>query len=317
MPSTKSSPPSVEPVTAATPAGAAVVAVPPAARRAGPRERLAELGGFGPAFVLFGCFFVVPLALIIAYSVWKTVDYNVVHQFTLDNYRYFFSVPAYVRTLVATLWVSALATALTLALAFPFAYWLVRHVPARWQKLLLALVILPFWTSYLLRIYSWLTILGEKGAVNRALGGLGLTDHPIALLYNRPAVIVVLAYLYFPFAALTLYASLERFDWNLLRAAMDLGASPAGAVRRILLPQMKLGITTAIVFVFIPIVGEYLTPQLVGGTRGVMIGNLIVNFFSGAQYTRGAAAALLVAALIVVMLVVFRRSLQARSPYAG
>src|SRR3954454_6493706 len=176
---------------------------------------------------------------------------------------------------------------------------------------------LAFWTSYLLRIYSWLTILGEKGAVNRALGGLGLIDQPIALLYHRTAVIVGLAYLYFPFAALTLYASLERFDWNLLRAAMDLGASPASAVRRILLPQMKLGITTAIVFVFIPIVGEYLTPQLVGGTRGVMIGNLIVNFFSGAQYTRGAAAALLVAALIVTLLVVFRRSLQARRPYAG
>jgi spermidine/putrescine transport system permease protein len=318
MPSTKSSPPSVEPLTAAAPAGAAAAIGPPRdPQRIGMRERLAELGGFAPAFVLFGCFFVVPLGLIILYSVWQTVDYNVVHDFTLDNYRYFFSVPAYVRTLVATLWVSALATALTLALAFPFAYWLVRHVAARWQKLLLALVILPFWTSYLLRIYSWLTILGEKGAVNRALGGLGLVDRPVALLYNRPAVIVVLAYLYFPFAALTLYASLERFDWNLLRAAMDLGASPAGAVRRILLPQMKVGITTSIVFVFIPIVGEYLTPQLVGGTRGVMIGNLIVNFFSGAQYTRGAAAALLVAALIVVLLIVFRRSLQTRSPYAG
>jgi ABC-type spermidine/putrescine transport system permease subunit I len=206
---------------------------------------------------------------------------------------------------------------LTIALAFPFAYWLVRYVPPRWQKLLLALVILPFWTSYLLRIYSWLTILGEKGAINRGLSGLGVIDHPLSLLYNRTAVIVVLAYLYFPFAALTLYASLDRFDWNLVRAAMDLGASPATAFRRILLPQMKTGITTSVVFVFIPIVGEYLTPQLVGGTRGVMIGNLIVNFFQGAQYTRGAAAALLVAVVIVGLLIVFRRSLSTRSPYAS
>jgi ABC-type spermidine/putrescine transport system permease subunit I len=317
MPSTKSSPPSTDPAVAAAPAGAARAGAALAPRGGRLRASLAELGGFLPAVVLFGFFFVVPLALIIAYSVWKTVDYEVVRDFTFDNYRYFFSVPAYVRTMVATLWVSALATTLTLAMAFPFAYWLVRHVRARWQKLLLALVILPFWTSYLLRIYSWLTILGEKGAINRGLGGLGLLDQPLSLLYNRWAVILVLAYLYFPFAALTLYASLERFDWNLLRAAMDLGASPATAVRRVLLPQMKLGITTSIVFVFIPIVGEYLTPQLVGGTSGVMIGNLIVNFFQGAQYTRGAAAALLVAGIIVVLLIVFRRALSERNIYAG
>lgn len=322
MRSMKSSRPELDPALAAAPSGVAAgyrTPTAPAHGRMGARlrERLGELGGFLPAVLLFGFFFVIPLGLIIAYSFWKTVDYSVAHQFTFDNYRYFFSVPAYVRTLVATLWVSALATALTLALAFPFAYWLVRHVKPRWQKLLLGLVILPFWTSYLLRIYSWLTILGEKGAINRGLQGLGVIDQPVSLLYNRPAVIVVLAYLYFPFAALTLYASLDRFDWNLLRAAMDLGASPSTALRRVLLPQMKVGITTSIVFVFIPIVGEYLTPQLVGGTKGVMIGNLIVNFFQGAQYTRGAAAALLVAAVIVTLLVVFRRSLSTRSPYAG
>jgi spermidine/putrescine transport system permease protein len=128
-------------------------------------------------------------------------------------------------------------------------------------------------------------------------------------------VILVLVYLYFPFAALTLYASLERFDWNQFRAAMDLGATPATAVRRILLPQIRPGITTAVIFVFIPILGEYLTPQLVGGAKGVMIGNLIVNFFQGAQYTRGAAAALLIAALIVVLLAIFRRSLEVEDPY--
>jgi len=134
-------------------------------------------------------------------------------------------------------------------------------------------------------------------------------------LYDRPAVILVLVYLYFPFAALTLYASLERFDWNQFRAAMDLGATPATAVWRILLPQIRPGFTTAVIFVFIPILGEYLTPQLVGGAKGVMIGNLIVNFFQGAQYTRGAAAALLIAGLIVILLAIFRRSLEVEDPY--
>jgi ABC-type spermidine/putrescine transport system permease subunit I len=272
---------------------------------------LTQYAGFVPALALFGAFFAVPLGIVVAYSFWTVVDYNVVHRWTTENYRYFFSVSTYVRTLWATIWVSVLATVLTIAVAFPFAYWLVRYVPRRMQRTLLVLVILPFWTSYLLRVYSWLNILGDEGAINRFLQWAHLTDHPLSFfLYDRPAVILVLVYLYFPFAVLTLYASLERFDWDQFKAAMDLGARPRTAITRILLPQMKAGITTAVIFVFIPVLGEYLAPQLVGGAQGVMIGNLIVNFFSGAQYTRGAAAALLVAALSVVLLIIFRRSLE-------
>ncbi len=279
--------------------------------------RLAQYAGFLPALVLFGAFFALPLGLIVAYSFWETIDYNVVHHWTLDNYRYFFSVSTYIHTMWATVWVSTLATALTIGLAFPFTYWLVRYVRrGALQRLLLVLVILPFWTSYLLRVYSWLNILGDGGAINRFLQWTHLTDHPLSFfLYDRPAVILVLVYLYFPFAVLTLYASLERFDWDQFKAAMDLGATPRTAITRILLPQIRPGITTAVIFVFIPILGEYLAPQLVGGQRGVMIGNLIVNFFTGAQYTRGAAAALLIAALIVVLLVVFRRSLEVEDAY--
>ena len=191
-------------------------------------------------------------------------------------------------------------------------------MPKRLQRVLLVLVILPFWTSYLLRVYSWLNILGEKGAVNRFLAWSHVTGHPVSFfLYDRPAVVLVLVYLYFPFAALTLYASLERFDWDQFKAAMDLGATPRTAIRKILLPQIKPGITTAVIFVFIPILGEYLAPQLVGGAKGVMIGNLIANFFVGGQYTRGAAAALLIAALIVVLLVIFRRSLEIKDAYGA
>jgi len=301
------------------PAGAKSPAEPGGRRRSA-RARvggLGQYGGFLPALVLFGLFFAAPLGLIVAYSFWQVVDYNVVHRWTLDNYHYFFSVGTYARTFWATIWVSVASTALTIAIAFPFAYWLVRYVPKRMQKLLLVLVILPFWTSYLLRVYAWLNILGPEGAINRLLQWIGLTSHPVSFfLYDRPAVILVLAYLYFPFAALTLYASLERFDWDQFKAAMDLGATPLTAMRKILLPQIKPGLTTSVIFVFIPILGEYLTPQLVGGARGVMVGNLIANFFTGAQYTRGAAAALLIAALIVVLLIVFRRSLEVRDAYA-
>ncbi len=291
-------------------------AIPSAAVAAGSRGRIrlgkvTQYAGFLPALVLFGVFFIAPLALIVAYSFWQTVDYNVVHDWTFDNYHYFFSVSTYVSTMWATIWVAVASTAATIAIAFPFTYWLVRYVPRRLQRLLLVLVILPFWTSYLLRVYSWLNILGDGGAINRFLQWAHFTDHPLSFfLYDRPAVILVLVYLYFPFAVLTLYASLEKFDWDQFKAAMDLGARPRTAITRILLPQIRPGITTAVIFVFIPILGEYLAPQLVGGARGVMIGNLIVNFFTGAQYTRGAAAALLVAALIVALLIVFRRSLE-------
>jgi spermidine/putrescine transport system permease protein len=300
--------------------GAVASPAPPRAREAAARRRLplGDYVGFVPALVLYGAFFAVPLGLIVAYSFWKVIDYNVVHQWTTENYRYFFSVPTYVTTTWATAWVSALSTALTIAIAFPFAYWLARYVPKRLQRVLLVLVILPFWTSYLLRVYSWLNILGEKGAINRLLAWAHLTDHPVSFfLYDRPAVVLVLVYLYFPFAALTLYASLERFDWDQFKAAMDLGAPPRTAIRKILLPQIKPGITTAVIFVFIPILGEYLAPQLVGGAKGVMIGNLIANFFVGGQYTRGAAAALLIAALIVVLLVIFRRSLEIKDAYGA
>jgi spermidine/putrescine transport system permease protein len=279
--------------------------------------RVVQYVGFLPALALFGIFFALPLALIVAYSFWETIDYNVVHHWTLDNYRYFFSVSTYIHTMWATVWVSITATALTIGLAFPFTYWLVRYVRrGALQRLLLVLVILPFWTSYLLRVYSWLNILGDGGAINRFLQWTHLTDHPLSFfLYDRPAVILVLVYLYFPFAVLTLYASLERFDWDQFKAAMDLGATARTAITRILLPQIRPGITTAVIFVFIPILGEYLAPQLVGGQRGVMIGNLIVNFFTGAQYTRGAAASLLIAALIVLLLFVFRRSLEVEDAY--
>jgi ABC-type spermidine/putrescine transport system permease subunit I len=286
------------------------------------RSRLAgaaaSYAGFLPAIVLFGAFFLVPLGIIVCYSFWEVVNYQVVHHWTTANYDYFFSVGTYVSTMWATLWVAVVATAITIALAFPFSYWLSRYVPQRLRAVMLILVVVPFWTSYLLRVYSWLTILGDQGLLNRFLQWAGITNHPIGLfLYDRPAVILVLVYLYFPFAALTLYASIERFDWDQLRAAMDLGASPLTAIRRILLPQIRPGLVTAVIFVFIPILGEYLTPQIVGGLNGIMIGNLVVNFFQAAEYTRGAAVSLLIALFIIVLLFIFRKALSAPEAYGG
>ena len=196
-------------------------------------------------------------------------------------------------------------------MALPFTYYLVRFVNRRWQRLVLLAVIVPFWTSYLLRVYAWQAILGEEGVINQVLMGLGLLDEPTRVLsYNNISVFIVLVYVYFPFAALALYAALERFDFDQLKAAQDLGARPDQAIRRVLLPQIRPGIITACIFVFIPIIGEFLTPIVVGGTQGVLIANPVINFFRAGQVTLGAAFAILIALFVGFLLVVFRRHLQ-------
>ncbi len=160
-------------------------------------RRLAPYAGFSPAVVLFGGFFLAPMVLIVLYSFWTVINYNIVHHWTFDNYTYFFSTSVYVQTLWDTVWTAAVVTILTLAAAFPLAYWLARYVRPALRRPLLLMVILPFWTSYLLRVTSWTTILGEKGVLNSFLESIGLIHQPLSfLLYDRPAVLLVLIYLY-------------------------------------------------------------------------------------------------------------------------
>ncbi|WP_284227288.1 ABC transporter permease [Mycobacterium antarcticum] len=255
--------------------------------------------------------------MIVVYSFWQTKDYELVPAFTKSNYESILTTNTYIRTFVKTVVMALLATISALALAFPFCYWLVRYVPKRLQRVGILFVVLPFWTSYLLRVYAWVAILGDHGAINSLLKALGFTHEPIRLfLYDNPGVFIVLVYLYFPFAALTLYASLERFDWRLLHAAVDLGATPIRAIANTLLPQMRLAFVTAGIFVFIPILGEYLAPAAIGGTNGILMGNLVANFFAGYLLPLGSAASVLIALVILIVLIVFRRSLDTKDIYA-
>lgn len=256
--------------------------------------------------------FLAPMAIMLVFSFWWTNEnFDLVPEWTLDNYVRFFTIPTYLRTFAKTLIMASLVTLAGLATALPFAYFLVRYVSRRWQRLILMAVIVPFWTSYLLRVYAWQAILGEHGALNQLLQAIGLIKEPSLLfVYNDFGVFVVLVYLYFPFAALALYAALEKFDFAQLNAAQDLGARPDQAFRHVLLPQIRAGIITACIFVFIPILGEFLTPALVGGAEGSLIANLIVNFFRSAQIAAGAALAIVIAGFVTLMLIVFRRSLR-------
>ena len=181
----------------------------------------------------------------------------------------------------------------------------------------LLVIIVPFWTSYLLRVYSWQAILGERGAFNQVLMSLGVISEPSRLfVYNDIATFIVLVYVYVPFAALVLYASLERFDFTQLTAAQDLGARPDQAFRHVLLPQIRPGLITACIFVFIPILGEFLTPSMVGGAQGLLIANLITNFFGNALIPEGAALSFMIAAFVLVLLIVFRKYLRVEDVYA-
>lgn len=275
-------------------------------------DRLGRIAPAIPGGIALLMLFIAPMAFMLVFSFWRTdANFDLIPDWNLNNYTKFFTVPTYLRTFLKTMLMAAVVTAAGLAAALPFTYFLVRYVSRRWQRLILLAVIVPFWTSYLLRVYAWQAILGERGVLNQALMALGILDEPSRLfVYNDVGVFIVLVYVYFPFAALALYAAMEKFDFNQLHAAQDLGARPDQAFRHILVPQIRSGIITACIFMSIPILGEFLTPTLVGGVQGSLIANLVVNFFRGAQIAQGAAFAIIIALFVTSLLIVFRKYLR-------
>jgi len=291
---------------------------PPTVASRGRTARLRELAPFLPAGLLLGVLFFVPLAVMFIFSLWTTnANLDIVPTWNLDNYAQFFQTGAYVRTLAKTVAMGAAVTTICLLFSLAVAYFLARYISRRWARVALLVIIVPFWSSYLLRVYSWQAILGEKGALNQVLLSLGLISEPSRLfVYNDIGTFIVLTYVYLPFAILVLYASLERFDYTQLTAAQDLGASPSRAFRYILLPQIRPGLITAAIFVFIPILGEFLTPSMVGGASGLLIANLIQTFFKNALVPQGAALGLLIVAFVTVLLIIFRKYLRVEDVYA-
>ncbi len=263
-----------------------------------------------PGLAVLVFLFIVPMLIMFLFSFWRTdPDFRVVPDWNLDNYLRFFVEGTYLRTFIKTLVMGSIVTVAALAISLPFAYFLVRYTSRRTQRVVLLAVIVPFWTSYLLRVYAWQAILGEHGALNQFLMGIGVLRQPSMLfVYDDPGVFVVLTYVYFPFAVLALYSALEKFDFTQLTAAQDLGARPDQAFRHILLPQIRAGVITACIFVFIPILGEFLTPTLVGGAQSSLIANLVVNYLRQAQFPEGAALAIIIAGFVTLVMVVFRKS---------
>jgi len=251
-------------------------------------------------------FFLVPLLIMAAYSLMPRGTYGGVQPgFTLQHYRRFFD-PLYLAILQRTLVWSLVCTAVCLLLGYPVAYLVARA--GRWRAALLFLVVLPFWTSFLVRTFAMIFLLRDSGLVNNVLLRLGLIDAPLTLLYTPFAVLLGLVYGFLPFMILPIYASLEKLDPTLLEAAETLGATPLAGFRRITLPLSLPGVVAGCFLVFIPAMGSFLTSDLLGGAKQLMIGNLIQNQFAAARnWPFGSAASFVVTALVLVAVTVYLR----------
>jgi ABC-type spermidine/putrescine transport system permease subunit I len=260
-------------------------------------------------------FFVLPMLIMSIVSVMVIREFHITPRLTAENYLFFLKNPLYLKVLAKSLLMALATTVISIILAFPFAAFLTR-LPRAIQRTMLVLVILPFWTSYLLRVYAWMTILGERGLINRGLMDLGIIGSPIRLLlYNDYSVVLVAVYLYIPYAALALYTNLERLDTSLIRAAMDLGARPIQVFVHIVLPLMLPGIFASFIFVFIPMLGEYVTPAIIGGAHGLMIVNVIVSQIQALRFGIGSAMVFVLVALILLMVMALRKSARLEKIY--
>jgi len=256
-------------------------------------ETLRGLLLLGPALILLGITVIVPFALMGAMSFWQQIGFDYADSWSLGNYISIFSEPLYTTLLLRSLGMAMAATLLTVALVYPMAYFLAFHVH-RNKLVWLIILTLPFWTSYLLRVFAWRVILGYEGVINSGLIELGLIGEPLTvLLYSRTAVIITLAHAWAAFALLPIYVSLEKIDRSLLEASADLGEGPVMRFFRVVLPLSMPGVIAGTFLMFIPTVGDYVTPSLVGGPDARMIGNLIqLQFGTINNWPMGAALAI-------------------------
>lgn len=239
-------------------------------------ERLREYFITAPSYLWLLCFFVLPTLIIFAYAFKpKDIYGGIAEGWTLQTIQNLFS-KSTAQLIFRTLWLSIASTILSIALALPMGYH-IATLSKRWSNLLLILIVVPFWSSLLIRIFAWKTVLHSEGLLHRLLENLGLISQQTTLLYNSATVLFVMTYSFLPFAILPIFAAASKFNFNLLEAAIDLGATRMQAFRKIFIPGIKKGITTAFFMVFIPAVGTYVIPDLVGGPTSDMIGNKIAQ----------------------------------------
>ena len=258
-----------------------------------------------------------PLLLVFLLSMWTQNYLDLDTTLTFANYREAITDPLYRLLMIRSIIISGIVTAVTVILAYPVAYFVAFYGGPR-KSMWLLLITIPFWTSYLIRIFLWKVILGYNGVVNSSLLGLGLIEEPLTIiLYNANAVVITLAHAWAPFAILPIYVALSRIDTSLLEAARDLGDGPVRRFFRVTLPLSMSGVVAATLIVFIPTVGDYVTPRLLGGTNGLMIANMIqIQFGKANNAPLGSALAVsamvIVASISIAYVLLNRRFLKSR-----
>jgi len=264
-------------------------------------------------FAWLAAFFLLPLALVLGLS-FGTNSPDLAPPVELGvnfaSFKLLFTDDLYLAAWLSSLRIAALSTLGTLLLGYPMAYAIVRARPSL-RPLLLTLVILPFWTSFLIRVYAWMGLLAENGILNQFLRWSGLVPNPGTILGTEWAIHLGIIYAYLPFMVLPLYSSLEKLDWGLLEAASDLGAKPLAAFVTVTLPLSMPGIVAGCLMVFIPAVGEFVIPDLLGGTRTLMIGKVLWDeFFTNSDWPLASAVAICLLILLVGPIVIFQRHQQ-------
>jgi putrescine transport system permease protein len=284
-------------------------------------RRLSRLVNIGIPYLWLGLFFLLPFVIVLQISLaepalaqppytalWRWVDDGLLQiQVNLRNFMLVGQDDLYLSAFLNSLQVALLSTLLCLLLGYPMAY-AIATSPERFRVMLLMLIILPFWTSFLVRVYAWIGILKTQGPLNDLLIWLGLIETPLAILHTQTAVYIGVVYSYLPFMILPLYANLTRLDHSLLEAAADLGCRPACAFLRVTLPLSMAGIVAGSMLVFIPVVGEFVIPDLLGGPQTLMVGKLLwTEFFSNKDWPLASALAILLLAFLVVPFVMMQR----------
>ena len=261
--------------------------------------------------------FFLPLVLVLAISFAVRGTYGGIEwTYSLSNYAAIFD-PLYLRIYLRSFLLAAGTTALCLALGFPLAYYMAR-LSAQRKGLWVLLIIIPFWTNFLVRTYAWMFLLRADGVINTLLLGLGLIEHPIEILYSDAAVLIGLVYGYLPFMVLPLYAVLARLDLAVVEAASDLYASGWQVFRRVILPLTKPGVVAGCLLVFIPSVGAFITPDLLGGAKTMMIGNLIQHeYLVVRDWPLGSALSFVLMAVVLIGMMIYIRSAQEGARHPG
>lgn len=269
--------------------------------------RKPELLATAPSFIWLGLFVFIPFAIILTIAFKPALPAGGIGAgWSLDALRSLTD-PTYPKLLLYTVGISAITTALCLALALPVAWHLSRVAP-KWRSFLLLLIIIPFWTNFVIRVFAWQQILHAEGAIANGLRWLGVLGETDRLLGNSTAIVIVSVYTYLPFAILPIYAAAEKFDFHLLDAARDLGAKSFRAFRSVFIPGIRKGLATAFLIVFIPMLGSYVIPDMVGGTDNQMIGNKIAQRnFNDRNLPQAAALSCALTLLVLIPMILRRR----------